>query len=305
MRHCNNAVFAALLAGATLALGAQEKLVASTPEAVPRTVVLSISVTDSDNRVFAGLGQDSFSIYENDRPQQIATFAKTDEPFTVGIIVDLSGSMASKLNRAGQAILRFIQTANPRDKFFVVGFSDQAVLFQDFTQSTLNIQSQLAAMHAGHRTALMDAISFALTKMKEVRSDRKVLLIVSDGGENRSQISEGKLREEARKADVEICSIGIFDPYSPTPEERSGPQLLDELSEDTGGRLVRVDDMAKLVDVAETMSTGLRNQYLVSYSPSDPALDGKWRKVKVKINPSPALPRLKVHARSGYYAPLQ
>jgi Ca-activated chloride channel family protein len=108
-----------------------------------------------------------------------------------------------------------------------------------------------------------------------------------------------------RKADVQIYSIGIFDPYAATPQERSGPQLLDDLGEETGGRLFRVDDLADIGDIAEKISTELRNQYLIGYRPSDPTLDGKWRKVKVKINPSPGFPRLKVYARTGYYAPLQ
>ena len=106
-------------------------------------------------------------------------------------------------------------------------------------------------------------------------------------------------------ADVEIYSIGIFDPYAPTPTERAGPELLHDLSEETGGEMFRVDNLAEMGDIAEKVSTELRNQYLIGYQPSDPTLDGKWRKVKVKVNPSPGLPRLNVHARTGYYAPLQ
>jgi Ca-activated chloride channel family protein len=306
MRHCNNAVFAAVLVGATLTLGAQERPVPPTPvQAVPRTVVLSVSVTDDKNRPFAGLGRENFTIYENDRPQQIATFDGTDVPYSIGIILDLSGSMTTKLNSARQAILRFMQTANPQDEFFLVGFADHVGLIQDFTNSAERIEMQLGTVGASGKTALYDGLDLGLAKMKEAHHDRKALLVVGDGGDNHSNVSEGKLRAQVRETDAEICSIGIFDPYAPTPSERSGPQLLDELGQETGGRLYRVDDLAEMGDIAERVSTMLRNQYLIGYRPSDPNLEGKWRKVKVKINPSPGLPRLNVHARTGYYAPLQ
>jgi Ca-activated chloride channel family protein len=306
MRPCNNALFAALLVGATLTLGAHEKLTPSAPaQAVPRTVVLSVSVTDNKDRTFAGLGRESFTIDENDRPQEIASVARADEPVSIGIILDLSGSMRSKLNSARQAILRFIQASNPQDEFFVVGFADHVGLIQDFTNSTGSVQMALAAVGASGKTALFDGLDFGLTKMKGAKYGRKALLVVSDGADNHSNIGELKLHEQVRKADVEIYSIGIFDPYAPTPEERSGPQLLGELGEETGGRLFRVDNLAEMGDIAEKISTELRNQYVIGYRPGDPTLDGKWRKVKVKINPSPGLPRLNVHARTGYYAPLQ
>ncbi len=308
MRHCNNLVLATVLAGATFTPGAQERPVPSTPaQAVPRTVMLSVSVTDGKNQTFAGLGRENFTIYENDRPQQIATFDRTDEPYSIGIILDLSGSMNSNLNSARQAILRFMQNANPQDEFFLIGFNDRPALIQDFTNSAETIQTRLATVGTGGKSALMDAIYFGIDKMKDAHHDRRALLIVSDGADNHSNVGEMKLQDQARKADVEINSIGIFNPFAPTSAERAGPHLLDELSEETGGRMLKfgLDDRADIGDIAENISTELRNQYLIGYRPSDPTLDGKWRKVKVKINPSPGLPRLNVHARTGYYAPLQ
>jgi Ca-activated chloride channel family protein len=187
----------------------------------------------------------------------------------------------------------------------VIGFNDRPELIEDFTSSVDEIQARLALVHAGHRTALLDAIYFGLAKMKEARHERKALLVVSDGGDNRSRYTEGELRAQVRESDVELYSIGIFDPYAPTPEERTGPQLLNELSEETGGRLFRVDDLSEMGDIAEKISTELRNQYVIGYKPKDLTRDGKWRKVKVKLNPPQGLPPLTVHARTGYYAPLQ
>jgi Ca-activated chloride channel family protein len=112
------------------------------------------------------------------------------------------------------------------------------------------------------------------------------------------------VRSQVRESDVQIYSIGIFDPYAPTDEERLGPVLLNELSEDTGGRLFSVDDVNEMGDIAVKISTELRNQYVLGFSPQSLQRDGKWRKVKVKLVPPQGLPPLTVHARTGYYAPL-
>ena len=268
-------------------------------------VLVPITVTDPMNRLVTGLEKEDFQVYENNGEQKISSFASEDAPVSIGIIFDLSGSMTSKLIRARDSILQFIKTANPEDEFFVIGFNDRPELIEDFTNSVEDIQARLATVHSGHRTALLDAIYYGVEKMKEARHERKALLVVSDGGDNRSRYTEGEVRSQVRESDVEIYSIGIFDPYAATPEERTGPALLNELSEETGGRLYRVDDIAEMGDIAEKISTELRNQYVIGYTPKDINRDGKWRKVKVKLNPPPGLPQLTVHARTGYYAPLQ
>ncbi len=268
-------------------------------------VLVPVTVTDPMNRLVTGLEQEDFKIYENGNQQKIRSFANEDAPVSIGIIFDLSGSMSSKLLRARASILQFIKTANPEDEFFVVGFNDRPELIEDFTSSVDDIQTRLATVRSGHRTALLDAIYYSVMKMKDARHERRALLVVSDGGDNRSRYTEGEVRAQVRESDVEMYSIGIFDPYAATPEERAGPMLLNELSEETGGRMYRVDDISEMGDIAEKISTELRNQYVIGYTPKDLARDGKWRKVKVKLEPPPGLPPLTVHARTGYYAPLQ
>jgi Ca-activated chloride channel family protein len=268
-------------------------------------VLVPVTVTDPMNRLVTGLEQEDFQIYENNGEQKITSFASEDAPVSIGIIFDLSGSMTSKLIRARDSILQFIKTANPEDEFFVIGFNDRPELIEDFTSSTDDIEARLATVRSGHRTALLDAIYYGIEKMKEAKHERKALLVVSDGGDNRSRYTEGEVRAQVREADVEIYSIGIFDPYAATPEERTGPTLLNDLSEETGGRLYRVDDIAEMGDIAEKISTELRNQYVIGYRPKNMSQDGKWRKLKVKLNPPSGLPPLTVHARTGYYAPLQ
>jgi len=268
-------------------------------------VLVPVTVTDPMNRLVTGLEKEDFQVYENNKEQRIHSFAAEDAPVSIGIIFDLSGSMTSKLIRARESILQFIKTANPQDEFFVIGFNDRPELIEDFTNSVEDIQARLATVRSGHRTALLDAIYFGVAKMRDARHERKALLVVSDGGDNRSRYTEGEVRSQVREADVEIYSIGIFDPYAPTPEERTGPQLLEDICDVTGGRLFRVDDMDEMGDIAEKISTELRNQYVIGYRPGDLTRDGKWRKVKVKVNPPPGLPPLTIYARTGYYAPLQ
>ena len=267
-------------------------------------VLVPVTITDPMNRLVTGLEQDDFYVYENNAQQKIKSFSCEDAPVSIGIIMDLSGSMTSKLIRARDSILQFMKTSNPQDEFFVIGFNDRPELIEDFTNSVEDVEARLATIRAGHRTALLDAIYFGVDKMKTARNERKALLVVSDGGDNRSRYTEAEVRSQVRESDVQIYSIGIFDPYAPTDEERLGPVLLNELSEDTGGRLFSVDDVNEMGDIAVKISTELRNQYVLGFSPQSLQRDGKWRKVKVKLVPPQGLPPLTVHARTGYYAPL-
>lgn len=268
-------------------------------------VLVPVTVTDPMNRLVTGLERNDFEIYDDNSQQRIASFSCDDAPVSIGIIFDLSGSMTSKLVRAKDAILSFIKTANPQDEFFVIGFNDRPALVEDFTSSVEDIEARMATLRAAHRTALLDAIYYGVVKMREAKHQRKALLVVSDGGDNRSRYTEGEVKSLVRESDVEIFAMGIFDPYAPTPEERMGPQLLQDLSTATGGRMFRVDDIDELSDIAEKISNELRNQYLIGYKPTGLQRNGKWRKVRVKVNPPPGLPPLTVYARSGYYAPLQ
>jgi Ca-activated chloride channel family protein len=267
-------------------------------------VLVPVTITDPMNRLVTGLERDDFFLYENNSLQKLKTFSCEDAPVSIGIIMDLSGSMTSKLIRSRDSILQFMKTANPQDEFFVIGFNDRPELIEDFTSSVEDIEARLQTVRAGHRTALLDAIYYGMDKMKTARNERKALLVVSDGGDNRSRYTEGEVKAQVRESDVEIYSIGIFDPYAPTTEERMGPVLLNDLSEETGGRMFRVDDLADMGDIAVKISTELRNQYVLGYNPTSMQRDGKWRKVKVKLVPPQGLPPLTVHARTGYYAPL-
>jgi Ca-activated chloride channel family protein len=268
-------------------------------------VLIPVTVTDPLNRLVTGLERENFFIYESNAPQKIKSFAAEDTPVSIGIIFDLSGSMTNKILRARDSIIEFLRTANPQDEFFVIGFNDRPELIEDFTSSVDDIEARLMSVRAGKRTALLDAIYFGVNKMKQAKNERRALLIVSDGGDNRSRYTENEVRNIIRESNVQIFSVGIFDQYAATPEERTGPVLLNDISEETGGQLYRVDDISDMGDIATKISAELRNEYVIGYRSEDSRKDGKWRKVRVRLEPPPGLPPLTVHARTGYYAPLQ
>ena len=286
-----------LTPGATLRTGIQFRVDTN-------IVLVPLTVTDPMDRLVTGLEKQNFMVLEDNHPQTIRTFACDDAPVSIGVILDLSGSMSNKVVRARGAVLQFMKTSNPQDEFFVIGFNDRPQLITDWTSSPDDVEARLATVQAGHRTALLDAIYFGLEKMKQAKYQRKALLIVSDGGDN-SRYTENEVRSAVKEADTQIYSIGIFDPEAATIEERNGPLLLNDISSDTGGRLFRVDDLSEMGDIATRISAELRNEYVLGYKTEDTRMDGKWRKVKVKLSPPPGLPQLTVHARAGYYAPLQ
>ncbi len=268
-------------------------------------VLVPMTVTDSMNRLVTGLEAPNFEVFDNNVGQLIKSFSTEDAPVTIGVVFDLSGSMSSKFARARKALSEFLRTSNPADEFFVVGFNDKPAVIVDYTSDVDDVEARMVMLRPENRTALIDAVYLGVNKLKEAKYDRKALLIISDGGDNRSRYTQGELRRVVRESDIQIYSIGIFDTYAPTAEEELGPILLTDICEMTGGRMFKVSNLDDLADIAARISAELRNQYVVGYRPSDMKKDGNWRKLKVRLVPPPGLPALTVHFRQGYYAPSQ
>jgi len=268
-------------------------------------VLVPMTVTDPMNRLVTGLEKENFQIYDNNNLQTIKSFATEDAPLTIGIVFDLSGSMQSKFVRARKALTEFLRTCNPQDEFFVVGFNDRPAIIVDYTSDVEDVEARMVMLRPENRTALIDAMYLGVNHLKTAKYDRKALLVISDGGDNRSRYTQGELTRAVRESEVQIYSIGIFDTYAPTEEEQNGPILLHDLSEATGGRLFKVLDVQDLADIAARISEELRNEYVIGYTPTDKRRDGTWRKLKVRLLPPPGLPQLNVHNREGYYAPSQ
>ena len=268
-------------------------------------VLVPVTITDPMNRLVTGLDKENFQLFEGNATQEIRTFSSEDAPVSLGVIFDSSGSMASKMDRAKDAVVEFFKTANPQDEFFMITFSDEPEAVSDFTNSVDEIQNKLVFAVPKHRTALLDAIYMGVSKMRQAKYAKKALLIISDGGDNHSRYTENEIKALVREADVMIYAIGIYDRYASAQEERLGPQLLSDITELTGGRAFTIDNPNDLGDVATKIGVELRNQYVLGYRPTKIVRDGKWRKIKVKLLPPKGLPPLRVYARTGYYAPQQ
>ena len=270
-----------------------------------KLVLVPVTITDPMNRLVTGLDRENFNLFEDKDRQEIKTFSSEDAPVSLGVIFDMSGSMSSKIERAREAVIEFFKTANPQDEFFMITFADKPEEISDFTSSVDDIQSKLIYTVPKGRTALLDAIYLGVTKMRQAKYPKKALLIISDGGDNHSRYTEGEIRSMVKEADVLMYAIGIYDHYFPTEEERLGPSLLSDVTELTGGRAFTIDNPNDLADVSTKIGIELRNQYVLGYRPKNPARDGKWRKIKVKLIPPKGLPPLRVYAKTGYYAPTE
>ena len=268
-------------------------------------VLVPLTVTDPQNRLVTGLERSNFQLYDSNTQQVIKSFATEDAPLSSGIVFDLSGSMQSKFVRSRKALSEFLHTCNPQDEFFVIGFNDRPAVLVDYTSDVEDVEARMVMLKPENRTALIDAMYLGVNKLRDAKYSRKALLVVSDGGDNRSRYTQGELMRTVRESEVQIYSVGIFDAYAPTVEEQNGPQLLHELSEATGGRLFVVRDVQDLSDIAQRISEELRNEYVIGYTPTDRRRNGQWRKLNVRLMPPPGLPELTVHNREGYYAPSQ
>lgn len=269
-------------------------------------VLIPVTVTDPLNRFVTGLEKEHFKLLEDNTEQTISMFSSEDAALSIGLVFDASGSMGSKLAKSRQAAAAFFKTANPEDEFFLAHFNDRAQLVIPFTHNTEEIQNRLTFTQAKGRTALLDAVYLALNQMKKAKNPRRALLLISDGGDNSSRYTESEIKNLVREADVQIYAIGIFEPIGArgrTAEELSGPGLLSEIAEQTGGRHFPVENISELPDIAAKIGVELRNQYVLGYTPTNQVRDGKYRKVKVKINQQRGLPQLRAFWRLGYYAP--
>lgn len=246
-------------------------------------VLVPVTVMDDAHRIISGLRQENFQLYENKHPRSIKTFWKEDEPVSVGILLDVSGSMKDKIDRAREAVMALLNASNVQDEFFLLAFADQPRMIQDFTQTVDEIKSELVFATPNGRTSLLDAIALAANNMKKARYRRKALVIISDGGDNRSRYSERDVKTMIKEADVMVYSIGLFDVEATTLEERLGPELLANISGVTGASAYVLGNPAVLPQIAEHIALELRNQYILGYSPENAQHDGRWRKIKVSL----------------------
>jgi len=269
-------------------------------------VLVPVSVTDPSNRYVLGLEKEAFHLFEDDVPQTITHFSSEDAPLSIGLLVDTSGSMGAKLDMSRRAVIEFLKTLNTADEAFLVEFSDRAELAVSLTGDAAAIEDKLTSVTSGGLTALLDAVHTGLLEIKHAKNPRKALLIISDGGDNNSRFTASQIEDLVREADVQIYAMGVFEPvlsFGVNAAEMSGPKLLSEIADQTGGRALAASNLRDLPGIAERIGIELRNQYVLAYSPANKNRDGKYRKVQVKLDQPNGLPALKARWRLGYYAP--
>ncbi len=260
-------------------------------------VVVRVTVTDPLNRYVIGLERDHFQVFEDKVEQEIIHFSNDRAPVSVGIILDVSGSMGDNILSARNSVVRFLDQGDPGDQYFLITFNDRTALVQDFTSRSENIQNDLAITNPKGRTALFDAIYLGLEKIREGTNDKKALIVITDGEDNRSRYTFSEIKEFAKESDVQIYVIGERD------ELGYGRGIISEITRLTGGRPFFPNNFKQLDYFVDLIHTELRNQYVIGYAPSDRDFNGKWRKIKVRLNPPEGLPRLSVRAKEGYFAP--
>lgn len=269
-------------------------------------VLVPVTVTDVKGKSVMDLRKEDFRLFERDQETPVRYFFSQDTPISVGVVVDLSGSMKSKLDRVREAFDEFFKNADPADDYFVVTFSDRVKLLADTTTNIPTIQSKLAAMEAKGNTALADAIYLSLLKLRTARYERKALVIISDGGDNASRNSLRKVKNLAREADAQVYAIDVCDSpsvlFTKKIEERFGRQWLTQVSEVSGGRTIPVDDANKIPEAAAQISVELRNQYVLGFRPGNLERGDKWRKIRVRVARKEDAPPLQLYYKTGYMA---
>lgn len=260
-------------------------------------VVVRITVSDPLNRYVIGLEEEHFRVFERKIEQEIIHFSSDRSPVSVGIILDISGSMDDDIANARHSVVRFLEKGNKLDEYFLITFNDQTKMAYDFTSRRENLQSVISIANTRGRTALYDGVYLGLEKIRDAVHDKKALIVITDGEDNQSRYTYNEVKEFAKESDVQIYAIG----------ERGklgyGTGLIAEITRLTGGRPFFPNNLKQLDYFVDLIHTELRNQYVIGYEPNDQKPDGKWRRIKVLLQPPDGLPTLRVRSRKGYYAP--
>jgi len=263
------------------------------------SVFTQITVNDSLGRNVTGLKKENFHIFEDKVEQTITHFSQQEDPISVGIIFDVSGSMKDNDNfrKAKNAITRFLQFMNPEDEAFLITFNDQTNLTQRFTDRIGTLRSALAQMKPSGNTAIYDAVYMGLDQIRRGNNEKKALVLITDGEDNSSRYSSAELREFAKESNVQVYGIGQQGVLG------YGFSEIQHIVSLTGGRVFFPNNFNDLDYYIDLIHTELKSQYLVGYNPTNSVHDGKWRRITVRLEAPPGLPKLAVRAREGYYAP--
>ncbi len=267
-------------------------------------VVAHVTVRDGNGVWVRGLPSSAFQVFENGRPQDISLFATQDEPATIGLIIDVSGSMAANRARLAYTTSRFADTGNAQDEVFaiVVGDAPRPVLPADapFTSDPQTLRAAIArAQHPGGLTALYDAVSDGLAYLERGTHARRVLVVVSDGIDNASRLTFDQTMQRAMASNAVVYAVGLVDPISRVRD----PGHLKRLARATGGEAFFPPDNQAVTGALETVAQEIRQAYVLGFVPHASPHDGTHHRLKVSVA-APDGRRLQVRTRQMYLAGL-
>jgi len=262
-------------------------------------VVLEATIRDHEGHAVPRLKREDFAVFEDGRPQEIRLFRHGDTPVTVGLVIDHSGSMREKLQEVTAGARAFVRSSNSSDEMFVVNFNEkvsqglpQGMRFSDSVE-------QLAAAVSGRpavgTTALYDAIIDGLIRLRDGAREKKVLIVISDGGDNASKASLDRVLKMAEQSNAMIYAIGIFEPDDPDGK----PGVLRRLAHETGGQAFFPTQLSETVNICEHIAKDIRDQYTIGYSSSNEKRDGTYHKIRLTAR-STKEGKLSVRTRAGY-----
>ena len=268
-----------------------------------RLVVLHTTVSDKSGHLITDLPQTAFTVYENGVTQPIKSFKREDVPVSMGLVIDNSGSMRDKRSKVEAAALALVKDSNKDDEVFVVNFNDEAFLDnphgKDFTSDMKEMEEALTRIDSRGGTAMRDAIRMSIDHLKEkAHKDKKVLVVVTDGNDNSSVINLENLVKASQQSEVLIYGIGLLSEEE-RREAKRAERALNDLAVATGGETFFPKDVSEVERIAHVVARDIRNQYTILYTPTNQAMDGSFRQIKVGIN-APGRPTART--RSGYYA---
>ena len=275
--------------------GAEDKPIAIGTDLVS----LQVSVTDKEGRFAPGLDRGAFAVYEDGVRQEISFFSDRDAPAAVGIVLDVSGSMTgAKIMRAREALARFIRTSHEEDEYFLIGFNERPQLLMEGARGSEAMLARISGIRPQGATALYDAVAFGIEQVERSRLNKRALIVISDGEDNRSRLDSGDVKRMLREAGITVYTILI----GPLLPRSKGGAVMDELASASGGKSFFPSAAEKMSEDFEQIALELRRQYSIGYTPSNFVADGKWRHIEVKVTPPPGFPRLVARNRKGYYA---
>jgi Ca-activated chloride channel family protein len=267
-----------------------------------KLVNVFVTVTDEHGAPVGGLKKENFSLSEDDKPQNIAVFDKESAlPLSIVLDVDTSLSTRKDLPLELSSARRFAHTIlRPVDALSLYSFSEVVSEVVPFTSDLKTIDRGLERVHPGSATALYDAVYLGAQAL-ETRKGRKVLVVITDGGDTVSQVDYKEAVRSAQEAEAIVYSIIVVPIEASAGRDTGGEHALIQISEDTGGKFFYAASVPQLDDAFRKISDELRTQYLLAYYPSQRLSDSNFRRIEVKVVGSPSDAPFTVRHRTGYY----